>query len=1227
MTKKTFPAVDDGMTASEISGSKRYSLIITTFLILLLLAPAVPVAGAAETGPDATGRSGQQDALVPGTATDPFAVIDGNLAPGEAAALRLLIQNTLHAFSYNEETGAWYARNAENRITFVYTKNGTAEFSSPAGSFGLSPVGIGREGAVFAPAGPGVAASEGRQLNITRQGYTEWYRNHDDGVEQGVTVIARPAGTGPLLVRFTISGTSTFSPGSGPALMVTDSVGSPLFTYTGLHAFSADGRELPASLATDGTTLSWIVDDTGAVYPVTIDPVVASASTAAATFTGAAAGDFFGYSVALSSDGSRALVGAYGNDAVGSYAGAAYLFAEPVGGWAGTTPATAAAARFTGAADYDQFGDSVALSSDGSRALVGAHWNDTAGANAGAAYLFSEPAGGWAGTTPATAAAATFTGAAANDEFGRSVALSSDGSRALVGAHWNDTAGANAGAAYLFAELAGGWAGTIPASTAAATFTGAAADDFFGDSVALSSDGSRALVGAIGNDAAGSYAGAAYLFAEPVGGWAGTTPASGAAATFTGAAAGDFFGDSVALSSDGSRALVGAYYNDAGGPDASAAYLFSEPAGGWAGSTPATGATATFTGAAAYNWFGYSVALSSDGSRALVGAYYNDAAGTNAGAAYLFRPPYATLTAGGVAAGNSGTTVNGLTLNPSGTLTTVDLYLGTDASTPVGTALRTGIASLPASTATTVDGVDLAGKAPGPYYLIACEHGTSLVLAATAFPVYTVLPPAVVSGFTGSPTSGIAPLTVTFTDESTNTPTNWAWNFGSWSAADGGVSALQHPSHTYTSAGTYTVSLSARNGYGGDTHTEVAYITVTDPGSPAVVSSFTATPVSGPAPLTVAFTDESTNTPTNWAWNFGSWSAADNGVSTLQNPSHTYSSAGTYTISLHARNANGGDTITRTGYITVTDPGSPAVVSGFSATPVSGPAPLTVTFTDESTNTPTNWAWNFGSWSAADHGVSMDQHPSHVYSNAGTYTVSLSARNANGGDTFTRTSYITVTGAPVTTSPTAVPGSGSTAGAYGQSGSSGSSGGSDSGTGPAPVKQGSIVLFADSAYLAGHGVTPSDIRVMSYSGGRWMPLDTRFTGSSGNRFSFSADADSIALFSIGNTKDGITGLPVIGGAATATAPTVFHTPVTTITSPPAETRAVSREETTVPAMLQPVAEPPAPAAAQAPAGSSGFPTVPLVLIVAGCIVLTGAGWYVRRWWIHRQNPALFREYD
>ena len=167
-----------------------------------------------------------------------------------------------------------------------------------------------------------------------------------------------------------------------------------------------------------------------------------------------------------------------------------------------------------------------------------------------------------------------------------------------------------------------------------------------------------------------------------------------------------------------------------------------------------------------------------------------------------------------------------------------------------------------------------------------------------------------VADFSGTPTSGDAPLTVQFTDLSTNSPTSWACTFG-----DGGTSAVQNPSHTYTSAGTYTVTLTATNAYGSDAETKTGYITVTVPQANPPVAGFSGTPTSGLAPLAVQFTDLSTNAPTSWAWTFG-----DGGTSAVQNPSHTYTAAGTYTVSLTATNAYGSDTETKTGYITVTEP-------------------------------------------------------------------------------------------------------------------------------------------------------------------------------------------------------------------------------------------------------------------------------------------------------------------
>ncbi len=161
------------------------------------------------------------------------------------------------------------------------------------------------------------------------------------------------------------------------------------------------------------------------------------------------------------------------------------------------------------------------------------------------------------------------------------------------------------------------------------------------------------------------------------------------------------------------------------------------------------------------------------------------------------------------------------------------------------------------------------------------------------------------------------------------------------------------------------------------------------------VANFSATPTTGPAPLTVAFTDLSTGDPTSWLWDFG-----DSGTSTQQHPSHTYADVDSYTVSLTATNILGSDTEIKENYIAV---GAPTTVADFSATPTTGPAPLTVTFTDLSTGDPTSWLWDFG-----DSGTSTQQHPSHTYADVGTCTVSLTATNIFGSDTEIKTDYVTV---------------------------------------------------------------------------------------------------------------------------------------------------------------------------------------------------------------------------
>ena len=162
--------------------------------------------------------------------------------------------------------------------------------------------------------------------------------------------------------------------------------------------------------------------------------------------------------------------------------------------------------------------------------------------------------------------------------------------------------------------------------------------------------------------------------------------------------------------------------------------------------------------------------------------------------------------------------------------------------------------------------------------------------------------PGPTAGFTATPTSGTAPLTVNFTDTSTGSPTSWAWTFG-----DGGISSSPSPSYTYNSTGTFTATLTVSNTLGSSSAART--IIVSQPSAP--IASFTATPTSGAAPLTVNFTDTSSGSPTSWAWDFG-----DGGISSSASPSHTYGTTGTFTATLTATNALGSSSASQT--ITVT---------------------------------------------------------------------------------------------------------------------------------------------------------------------------------------------------------------------------------------------------------------------------------------------------------------------
>ena len=499
-----------------------------------------------------------------------------------------------------------HAENPQHALNVDLTPHG-AKVHSDAAWWGLAlrGYGYGHELLAINHATPQVRMN---RVEFRRGALREWYINGPLGLEQGFTFIQPPgkANFRPLTVALTLSGDLMATlEASGTALTLTRRDGQAVLRFGGLVAFDARGHALRGWIRLRGKELLLQVDDAGAEYPVVVDPLVEQAELAASD---GAAGDLFGDSVALSSDGKTALVGAYGKSFGDIHIqGAAYVFTSASGIWSQQQELTAS----DGAAG-DYFGCSVALSSDGNTALVGAY-NKTVGQNSqqGVAYVFANSSGSWSQQRELAAS----DGAAA-DLFGNSVAMSSDGNTALVGA-----VGKNSlqGAAYVFTSASGIWSQQqeLNASDGA---TGQ-----FGISVALSSDGSTALVGAVAQN---SLQGAAYVFTNASGIWnqQQELTASDGAAT-------DFFGISVALSSDGNTALVGADDKTVGQNSAQgAAYVFTSASGIWSQQQELTASDG-----AAGDSFGYPVALSSGGTTALVGAYHKTV-GQNSqqGAAYVF---------------------------------------------------------------------------------------------------------------------------------------------------------------------------------------------------------------------------------------------------------------------------------------------------------------------------------------------------------------------------------------------------------------------------------------------------------------------------------------------------------------------------------------------------------------------------------------------------------------
>ena len=261
----------------------------------------------------------------------------------------------------------------------------------------------------------------------------------------------------------------------------------------------------------------------------------------------------------------------------------------------------------TDGAVSDRFGFSVSISGD--YAVVGAYLDDDNGTDAGSAYVSKRN-----GTSWAQEAKLLPSDGAAGDFFGWSVSISGD--YAVVGAHLDNDNGSISGSAYVFKRTGTSWAQEaklLPSDGETA--------DHFGISVSISGD--YAVVGAYQDNDNGANSGSAYVFKRTGTSWTQEVkllPSDGAA--------GDFFGWSVSISGD--YAVVGAFGHDDNGSDAGSAYVFKRTGTSWTQEVKLLASDG-----AADDLFGNSVSISGD--YAVVGAFWHDDNGSDAGSAYVFK--------------------------------------------------------------------------------------------------------------------------------------------------------------------------------------------------------------------------------------------------------------------------------------------------------------------------------------------------------------------------------------------------------------------------------------------------------------------------------------------------------------------------------------------------------------------------------------------------------------
>lgn len=417
--------------------------------------------------------------------------------------------------------------------------------------------------------GPEVRIARGRSV-------TEWWRSLPSGLEHGVTFDERPDGEGELILHVHVSGGASAAAGAGGSVTLRDRDGIARASYAHLYVADADGRTLDAALRAAGDHIEIRVDDRGAHYPIVVDPLLFAVEEA--TLRASAPSEFAHFGAGLAMDDAGGLI------AVANASGSTVeIFARTGASWA-------AAGSIDAPGTSPVSGVSMAFSAAGDRLVVGTPGNF---ASPGGARVFVRSAGSWAEEAFLTDATAC-----AGHSIGRSVAIDDAGGLIVLGAPASCfSTPPLSGEAFVFRR-----AGTTWTREAVLTPPDATRIESFGISTALSADGSRILVGA--PSAAGGGLVRVYTF---MGTWS-------LEATLAGAP-GAGFGDAVGLDAAGERALVSSPSATVAGMSAAGrVQVYLRTGVTWAAEA-ALEAEVAAMGAA----FGRSLAVSTDGARALVG--------------------------------------------------------------------------------------------------------------------------------------------------------------------------------------------------------------------------------------------------------------------------------------------------------------------------------------------------------------------------------------------------------------------------------------------------------------------------------------------------------------------------------------------------------------------------------------------------------------------------------